>query len=80
VDGFDLDGPSTPDVLEAQLKGLMIHAAREVTVVADSSKIGRRSISRIGTPEQVHRLITDSKAPEAFVQELRSRGIEVILV
>ena len=79
VDGLDLEaGPTTPDVLEAQLNGLMIKVARETTVVADFSKLGRRSVSRIGSLDQIHRLITDAKAPEAFVQALRARGIEVI--
>jgi DeoR family transcriptional regulator of aga operon len=79
VDGFDLEsGPTTPDVLEAQLNGLMMKVAKETTVVADSSKLGRRSVSRIGPIEQIHRLITDTKAPEEFVQALRARGIEVI--
>jgi len=49
VDGFDLQtGPSTPDVLEAQLNNMMMRSAREVTVVADFSKLGRRAISKIG--------------------------------
>ena len=49
VDGFDLEtGPSTPDVLEAQLNNTMMRSAREVTVVADFSKLGRRATSRIG--------------------------------
>jgi DeoR/GlpR family transcriptional regulator of sugar metabolism len=79
VDGFDLEfGPTTPDVLEAHLNGLMMTVARETTVVADFSKLGRRSVSRIGSIEGVHRLITDSKAPEEFVKALRGRGIEVI--
>ena len=81
VDGFDLEaGPFTPDVLEAQLNGLMMKAAREVTVVADSTKLGRRSLFRIGPVDQVHRLITDSRAPEEFVDELRNKGVEVMLV
>ncbi len=47
VDGFDAEsGPSTPDILEAQLNGLMMRAAKEVNVVADSSKLGRRSVSK----------------------------------
>jgi DeoR family transcriptional regulator of aga operon len=80
VDGFDLEnGATTPDVLEAQLNSLMIKAARETTVVADSSKLGRRSVSSIGFIEKIHRLITDSTAPEEFVQALRARGVEVIL-
>ena len=43
VDGFDLEaGPSTPDVLEAQLNTLMVRISKEVNVVADFSKLGRR--------------------------------------
>jgi len=80
VDGFDLElGPTTPDVLEAHLNSLMITSAKEVTLVADSSKLGRRSVSKICEIGAIHRLITDSKAPESFVEALRSRGIEVIL-
>lgn len=81
VDGFDLEiGPSTPDILEAQLNTCMMDIARETTVVADSSKLGRRSLSRIGAIERVKRLITDSHAPAEFTAALRSRGIEVVEV
>ena len=79
VDGFDLEhGPTTPDVLEAHLNGLMMAVAKENTVVADFSKLGRPSVSRIGSIEQIHRLITDTKAPQDLVKAFRARGIEVI--
>lgn len=81
VDGFDLaNGPFTADVLEAQLNGQMMGVSKEVTVVADSTKLGRRSLFRIGPIESVHRLITDTHAPEDFTDELRKKGIDVILV
>ena len=81
VDGFDVEsGPYTPDVLEAQLNGLMMKVSREVTVVADSTKLGRRSLFRIGPVENVHRLITDTRAPEEFMDGLRKKGVEVIQV
>jgi len=48
VDGFDLHtSPSTPDMLEAQLNNMIMRSAREVTVVADFSKLGRRAISKL---------------------------------
>src|SRR5499425_274396 len=80
VDGFDLEiGASTPDVFEAQLNGVMMRMAREVNVVADSSKLGRRSVSRIGPLEKVHRLITDGHAPAEFVEALRKKGVDVVV-
>jgi DeoR family transcriptional regulator, aga operon transcriptional repressor len=81
VDGFDLQsGATTPDVLEAQLNAMMMQVAKETTVVADYSKLGRRSVSRIGSIEKVHRLITDTRAPQDFVMALEDRGIEVVRV
>jgi DeoR family transcriptional regulator, aga operon transcriptional repressor len=79
VDGFDLEiGPSTPDVLEAQLNSLMMHVSKEVNVVADYSKLGRRSVSRIGPLSGIHRLITDSRAPSDLIEALRRGKIDVI--
>jgi len=81
VDGFDAEvGPSTPDILEAQLNGIMMEIAHEVNVVADSSKLGRRSVSRIGPLENVRRLITDNHIPRDIRDQLNRRGIEVLAV
>jgi len=79
VDGFDLTiGASTPDVFEAQLNGLMMQVSKEVNIVADSSKLGRRSVSRIGPTDKIHRLITDSRASAEFVDALRKKGVDVL--
>lgn len=79
VDGFDLEvGPSTPDVLEAQLNGVMMRVSKEVNVVADFSKLNRRSVSRIGALSEVHRLITDTRAPVELTEALRKAHVEVI--
>ncbi len=81
VDGFDPEtGPSTPDVLEAQLNGLMMQGSREVTVIADASKFGRRSLSAIGDTRRIHRVITDDRVPDAMTAALRKLGIEVVVV
>lgn len=80
VDGFSLDiGASTPDILEAHLNEGMMDASKETTIVADFSKLGRRSVSKIGSIERVHRLITDSHASPAFLDAVRQRNIEVIV-
>jgi DeoR family transcriptional regulator of aga operon len=81
VDGFDLEnGLSTPDVLEAQLNNVMIRSAKEVNVVTDFSKLGRRSVSKIGSLDKIRRLITDKRATQEFTEALRKKGIEVIEV
>jgi DeoR family transcriptional regulator of aga operon len=81
VDGLDPElGLSTPDVFEAKLNALMIRVSRQVTVVADSSKLGQRSLSVISRVENVHRVISDTKAPPDVVGALRAHGVEVLLV
>lgn len=78
--GLDADlGLTTLDIMEAQLNRAMIHSASEVTVLADSSKFGRRSLSLICDFKQVNRLVTDTGAPEADVLKLRERGVDVVL-
>ena len=73
VDGFDPEiGPSTPDLLEAQV-------SREVTVIADASKMWRRSLSVISGIGSVHRLITDDRIGSETLEKIRRRGLEVIV-
>jgi DeoR family transcriptional regulator, aga operon transcriptional repressor len=79
VDGIDPEiGITTPDILEAQLNSLMIEVSRETTAVADSSKLGKRSLSVIGKAAAIHRLITDSSANPKHLEALRAMGVEVI--
>jgi len=81
VDGFDPDvGLTTPEPLEAQLNARMIAIAREVIVVADASKFGRRAMSVIGTLDAVHRVITSRGADPRMLRTLRARGIAVEVV
>lgn len=79
--GLDADvGLTTLDMMEAQLNQRMIASAAQVTVLADSSKFGHRSLSLISDFRSVHRVITDTGAPPGQVDKLRARGVEVVLV
>jgi DeoR family transcriptional regulator of aga operon len=81
VDGLDPEvGLTTPDVLEAQLNAMMIRVAREVVVVADSSKFARRSLSVIARLDEVHKVLTDDRVAPETVAALRARGVEVVIV
>jgi DeoR family transcriptional regulator, aga operon transcriptional repressor len=58
----------------------MMRIARQVVVVADSSKLIRRNVSLIAKVEQINLLITDDAAPPLAVEALQRRGVEVRLV
>ncbi|MBV8553810.1 MAG: DeoR/GlpR transcriptional regulator [Acidobacteriaceae bacterium] len=78
--GLDTDvGLTTLDIMEAQLNRRMIEASAQVTVLADSSKFGHRSLSLIADFGSIQRVITDNAAPERDVEMLRARGVEVVL-
>jgi DeoR family transcriptional regulator of aga operon len=80
VDGLDLEyGISTPNPEEASLNRIMVRIAREVIVVADSSKFGRCSLSRICGLDSITKLITDENIDPGFMQSLENLGIEVII-
>jgi len=58
----------------------MIAVSNEVTIVADSSKIGRRSLSTIGELSTIHRLVTDDRIAPEMAQAIRAKGLELIVV
>jgi DeoR family transcriptional regulator of aga operon len=81
VDGLHPeDGFSTPDILEAQLNNVMIRAANHVTVVADASKFGRRSLSLIGKMDCAQRIVTDNRVSNEMASAVRSKGLDLIVV
>ncbi|MCX6030870.1 MAG: DeoR/GlpR family DNA-binding transcription regulator [Chloroflexi bacterium] len=81
ADGATLShGVTTANVLEAEVDRAMVKAAREVILVADSSKIGGIGLTTIMPLGKVHKLITDEEAPADFVSALREQGVEVLLV
>ncbi len=73
-------GLTTLDIMEAQLNRRVMESAAQVTVIADSSKFGHRSLNVISDFRSIHRVITDVGAPEPQVEKLRSKGVEVVLV
>lgn len=73
-------GVTTANVLEAEVNRATITAAREVIVVADSSKIGLIGLTTIAPLAGISKLITDSDAADDFVAGLRRHGVEVIVV
>lgn len=81
VDGLDVEyGLSTTNLLEANLNRAMIRSAQKTIVLTDSTKFGRRGFSRICDVDEVNQIITDPGIPQHILDELRQRGIDVIIV
>jgi DeoR family transcriptional regulator, aga operon transcriptional repressor len=63
---------------EASINQLMVTRAREVIVVADSSKLGRHAFARICPINRVDVLVTDSAAEEAATTPFTDAGVRII--
>jgi DeoR family transcriptional regulator, aga operon transcriptional repressor len=80
VDGFNtMHGISTPNIEEASLNQIMIDIAREVIVVADSSKFLRKSLAFICKLDRIDTVITDSGISDDDKKRLEDAGIKVII-
>lgn len=81
VDACDVEfGLSTPNLEESQVNQAMVGIAKETILVADSSKFGKRSLSRIVPLQSINTIITDRALPEETQEELRSHNVKLILV
>jgi DeoR/GlpR family transcriptional regulator of sugar metabolism len=75
--GFGLkEGLTTTDPSEAFTKKAVMGRARQVIVLADSSKAGKVSFASAGRWENVHVLITDK--PVGFAKGLVNKGIQIV--
>ena len=80
-DGLTVEGGlTTPHMLIAEVGATMAAHARRVVVVADASKLGRAGFTRIVGLERVSSLITDDRADRALIEQVRSVGVEVVIV
>jgi DeoR family transcriptional regulator of aga operon len=78
--GLDVErGVTTLEPEEAAVSQAMIRNAREVIVVADSSKIGIRSQALICPTSAIHTLVTDDGITAEQLEAFSSRGIKVVV-
>lgn len=81
VDGLDMSlGAFTPNIEEASLNQVMIDIAKEVILVADSSKFNRRSLAFICPLNKIDIIITDDRLDTEYVKTLKGLGIKIIIV
>jgi DeoR/GlpR family transcriptional regulator of sugar metabolism len=72
-------GLTFPSLSDITVKRAMIECASEVILVADSSKIGRRSFSSLGSIDLVHIMVTDSGIRDEDRAAFESAGVRVIV-
>jgi len=64
---------------DAFVKRALVSSANEVYVLADSSKFQRSTFASVGALDIADAIITDTSIPEKLAEQIRARGIEVIL-
>ncbi len=72
-------GLTYPGYNDLALKRVMIKSAREVFLVADSSKIGKNSFASLGCLDQIHYLITDDGIRKEDILTFENMGIKLLI-
>src|SRR5688572_3044108 len=77
--GVSLEHGLTNDYLQETLTDrAILKSGREVTIVADHTKVNRVSTVLLAPWNSVRRFVTDSGVDKKFVQSLKQQGIQVV--
>lgn len=80
ADGCTLEfGISTPKFEESRINQAMVAISREKYLVADSSKFGKNSLSRIVSLWEMDGVITNKDLPAEYRKEIKTRGLTLVL-
>lgn len=71
-------GAMETDIAETEVKQGMVRSAREIILVAASSKFNVTSLIQVAPLTQIHKIVTDDGLPVEAIQEIESLGVEVI--
>ena len=81
TDGISAEGGvTTHDETEARTNNAMVSHAQKTIVAADGSKVGRLTLARVASIQQVSMLITDSSADQEALEAIRQKGVRVLIV
>jgi DeoR family ulaG and ulaABCDEF operon transcriptional repressor len=78
--GLTTDGLYKTDMLTAMAEQKMLNYVGKLAVLVDSSKVGQRAGMLFSRTEQIDVLITGKEADVEILEQLRQKGVEVILV
>ena len=71
-------GLSTPGIETADVKRKLLSKACHSILLADSSKVGKKSLACFAAIDEIDMLITDKGVDAAFADEVQAKGVEVI--
>lgn len=77
--GITLDGLTNSHGLLIDIQLAMMRAAARVIMCLDHTKFGRRSVSTLCDLTPIDTIVTNDQSPADLVEQLRARGIEVIV-
>lgn len=64
---------------ETYIARAMLASARQTTILADSSKLGRHALFEVCEAKQIHRLVTDKHPAGPLADALRAARVEVVI-
>ncbi|WP_411954569.1 DeoR/GlpR family DNA-binding transcription regulator [Alkalibacillus sp. S2W] len=81
TNGIDLeDGLTTPNLIEASTKQLMVQQASDAIVLADHSKFDKITFAKFADLSMIHHLITDNHVDDWYQTELDQIGVKLDIV
>lgn len=78
TNGISKDGFSTPNLIEAATKSMMISRAKKNFVVADHYKFGHVSLAYFAELSEVSGIITDKSPDLQIIELLEKSGVDLI--
>lgn len=79
VSGIDANGLYDYSPEDTEVKRAFVESGGCVVVLCDSSKFGRRALSRIVSLDRINILITDAEPPQDLAQALAEAGVQIII-
>jgi DeoR/GlpR family transcriptional regulator of sugar metabolism len=79
VAGIHEEGFFNNDLLLVETERAMMEAADEVIVVADSTKLGRQSLTHLCSLNEVHHLVVDSGISDEWREKIHAAKVDLIV-
>ena len=77
--GITLDGITNSHALLIEIQRAMLKSAQRIIFCLDHTKFNRRSVSPLCELDVVDTIVTDAQAPADLVDQLKQKGIEVVV-